>query len=117
VTVVDRNAQRPPIAAPRGATRTTSDVVDAFDGDRGGDDAVVDATGAAGVMRAGLAAGAQGGRFLATPGDAVAATVQVIRRHHARPTAVLDDRFQRYLGLVHALSTDGTGLGGDTDAT
>jgi L-xylulokinase len=54
--------------------------------------------------------------WYATPDDAVAATVQVIRQHHARPSAVLDDRFQRYLGLVHALSTDGTDHGGETDA-
>jgi hypothetical protein len=45
----------------------------------------------------------------------VAATVRVIRRHHASPAAVLDDRFRRYLGLTHALSTDGTGHGSEID--
>jgi L-xylulokinase len=53
--------------------------------------------------------------WYATPGHAVAATVRVIRRHHARPAAVLDDRFQRYLGLVHALSTDDAGHGSEID--
>jgi sugar (pentulose or hexulose) kinase len=76
----------------------------------GHDDEVTD-TDEAGARGAAVLAGLGLGAY-ATPGDAVAATVRVIREHHARPRAVLDDRFQRYLGLVHA---DGTGHGSETD--
>jgi L-xylulokinase len=43
--------------------------------------------------------------------DAVTATVRVTRRHQARPSTVLDDRFRRYLDLVDTYADDTAGCG------
>jgi L-xylulokinase len=41
--------------------------------------------------------------WYASIGEAAATTVRVARRHEARPDAILDERYQRYLELIEAL--------------
>jgi 2-desacetyl-2-hydroxyethyl bacteriochlorophyllide A dehydrogenase len=64
LAVVDRKAERLPIAEQLGATLTTADLTEALEDRPQGYNLVVDATGAPGAIQAGLDAVAKGGRFL-----------------------------------------------------
>jgi 2-desacetyl-2-hydroxyethyl bacteriochlorophyllide A dehydrogenase len=64
LAVVDRKAERLPIAEQLGATLTTGNLTEALEEHPQGYDLVVDATGAPGAIQAGLDAVAKGGRFL-----------------------------------------------------
>ncbi|MCW2610519.1 MAG: hypothetical protein QOC93_2648 [Actinomycetota bacterium] len=64
LAVVDRKADRLPVAEQLGATLTSTDLAEALDDRPRGYDLVVDATGSPPAIQAGLAAVAKGGRFL-----------------------------------------------------
>jgi NADPH2:quinone reductase len=76
LAVVDRKADRLPVAEQLGATLTSTDLAEARDARPRGYDLVVDATGSPGAIQAGLDAVAKGGRFLVVgvaPPDATVA--------------------------------------------
>jgi 2-desacetyl-2-hydroxyethyl bacteriochlorophyllide A dehydrogenase len=77
LVVVDRMAERLPLAEELGATTTFSDLAEATGERPRGYDLVVDATGAPAAIQAGLDAVAKGGRFLVVGVAPPEATVQV----------------------------------------
>jgi NADPH2:quinone reductase len=88
VAVVDRKAERLPVAERFGATLTTTELAEARDDRPRGYDLVVDATGSPGAIQAGLDAVAKGGRFLVVgvaPPDATVA-VSPFRIYHREIT-------------------------------
>jgi NADPH2:quinone reductase len=77
LAVVDRRAERLPVAEQLGATLTATDLAEALDDRPRGYDLVVDATGSPAAIQGGLDAVAKGGRFLVVGVAPPDATVQI----------------------------------------
>jgi NADPH2:quinone reductase len=103
LAVVDRKAERLPIAEQLGATLTTTDLAEALEDHPDGYDLVVDATGASSAIQSAFDGVAKGGRFLVVGVAPPEATVQI------SPFRVYNDEIT-ILGSMAVLNSYGPAL-------